>query len=405
MTNPHIDYIESYLKSNSLQITNLSDSEVTKALINTAVIEGKPKAFRNELHDVMEAMILQDAKLQKQQAASYTSHPNLAPVSSLYENPPKHMDMAITYFIWQVKRKMLDLPVNTPIFTIFYNAEQTQLKSSLIFRILGIHKLSKEPIVANSLIRSTKVSELTDSRSTQELAASYVLICDEMEGADKADREAIKRWPTAPYFSTRVLGTNRIVNSKNRTTCIGTSNKPVAVILEDPTGMRRYWELLISKPKDLDAYDNYPWKQLWESVNPHEAHPAEAFTQARKHEVQVESSLEFFLQETFNGVYPDEAYSSNDLHRDYMEFCKQNACRFKLNIREFGTQLTNMGWDKKRRNAGMVWIPPNKQSNTAILIPAEVDTSVPAIKDDGILLPRPATKENPPAIKSITKLW
>ncbi len=355
MTNPHIEYIHSFLQSKGYTALQLNREDIVNELMDKALYEQKPLSVRNELREHLAAEYRKAIPVVLIEQARYIPHPDLPPVSSLYENPPEHMDIAITYFIWQVKRKMLDLFVSDPIFLIFFNPTQASFKSSLVKRILGLGGHSKESIINPIFIGTTTLNALSDERSTPALASKPVLFFDELEGAAKADRERLKTWVTGDIIDYRKLGTNMTLSCKIKSTCIATTNKSVVKILADITGMRRYWELVIDRPNDVVAYDNYNWKYLWESVNPHAEHPGIELIKNQVHRVDIEHPLDQFLSES---IVDTMIYRSQELHEDFIKFCKLNNYKDLLNIREFTTELTNRGWAKKRKNNGWNWFPP-----------------------------------------------
>ena len=148
------------------------------------------------------------------------------------DDPVDYTTAVVRKFIWQVKRKMIGLPVYDHIMPVLYGAQGTG-KTQFIKRFVS-------PIAEN--VSYPNLKEITDSRNRQ-LWKRWVLIVDEMEGYEKTDVDALKNVITKEVVSGRVLNTHDDFNEINSASLIGASNKTLDELIRDSTGMRRFIQL------------------------------------------------------------------------------------------------------------------------------------------------------------------
>jgi predicted P-loop ATPase len=170
------------------------------------------------------------------------------------------LDIAVLkHFVWQVKRKLYEAEVEHHLMPIFCGSQQGTGKSVAVRKLLRpIQQFKDEP---------TNLAIVGDERQAFRFARSFVLFFDEMAKATKADMESFKNIITQPRASWRSLGSNRRRVETNRATCIGTSNYPLASIIVDPTGSRRFYELPCSDRMDWSAINAIDYTRLWQSVD------------------------------------------------------------------------------------------------------------------------------------------
>lgn len=170
-------------------------------------------------------------------------------------------------FVWQVKRKLHGLDVSDHIMPVLFGS-QAGGKSTFCERLIA-------PL--GSLSAATNLKAIADDRNAA-LFRRYVLFIDEMSKASTADIETIKTNITRSHFDYRPMQTNGNVTEINNATMIGTSNKSLGQVLNDPTGNRRFFRLDY-RPRDHDAdargetaphflyLDKLDWWALWGSVD------------------------------------------------------------------------------------------------------------------------------------------
>ena len=174
------------------------------------------------------------------------------------DDPVDYYAAVVKKFIWQVKRKMVGMPVFDHIMPVLFGA-QGRGKTQFIQHFI-------EPI--NENVSYPNLKEITDSRNRQ-LWKRWVLIVDEMEGYERADVDALKNVITKTLVSGRVMNTHNDFNEVNSASLIGASNKTLDELIKDSTGMRRFIQLNWA---DLDEpgwaiVNGIDYLGLWKSVD------------------------------------------------------------------------------------------------------------------------------------------
>jgi predicted P-loop ATPase len=82
---------------------------------------------------------------------------------------------------------------------------------------------------------------------------SYILFFDEMGYASKANVDTIKHAITATHLSRRPMRTNTKVSVAQNATFTGCSNKTLAQLIKDPTGIRRFVSAQFSSAPDYSV--------------------------------------------------------------------------------------------------------------------------------------------------------
>ncbi len=187
-----------------------------------------------------------------------------------FDNCQPHDIAAFKHFLWQVKRKLNELPVTYHLM-LNITGPQGGGKTSAVSTLLS-------PL--GSLVQKRKLKELSDDRSAYLMGRIAVVLCEELAGGSNADIESLKALITAEDMSSRRLGTNSDVTNAQNVTLISTANISVAEVIADSTGMRRFYEVNFSKAYEacwaelakLDTLD------IWRSVD----HNHEPYTLAFK---------------------------------------------------------------------------------------------------------------------------
>lgn len=186
------------------------------------------------------------------------------------DNIPAELTIAVLKkFIWQVKRRLTGLPVTYHTMPILYSSQGSG-KSEFIRKIIG---------VVGSLYSDADFGRISDNREAN-LFRSYILFLDEMHKADKADMNAVKNVITRPTFSYRPMGTNTSVTVDQNSTFIGASNKLLEQLINDPTGIRRFFQLdyiSMASPELFAFVNSLDYTAMWCSVDHEAADPTEPF--------------------------------------------------------------------------------------------------------------------------------
>jgi hypothetical protein len=302
------------------------------------------------------------------------------------EHPPGFVAGVLRKFIWQVKRKMLNLPVTNHLMPIL-SGPQGKGKSTFLMRFL-------RPMEEVAIPSDFK--QITDDRNI-DLWRNYVVVMDEMSYATRADMENTKFVITAASLSRRPMRTNSLINIRQNATFIGCSNKILAQLIQDETGLRRFVELHFVEVdwEILSRIDPY---LLWRSVDETAEDPSLAIMEQireQQEENRMQSPVEVWLEELARmlskepsdfrlGAAPDAegwVYADKlwllfqewavDLYPDH----RMNADRFKKELARLVRH--DPAWEKKRKTAGMTW----RWSGWAAAVPAMAE-------EHGIVLPR-----------------
>lgn len=178
---------------------------------------------------------------------------------------PSPVDVAVyQHFIWQVKRKLFELPVS-------YH---------MMINILGPQGVGKSASTTKflsplkELVTERRLSELSDERNAYLLGMVGVVLLEELAGANRTDIDSLKALMSRDKIQSRVLGHNRHLNTYQNATLISTSNQTISEVVADSTGMRRFYEVVFREDKEncwaaLNAIDPL---ELWRSVD-HTAPP------------------------------------------------------------------------------------------------------------------------------------
>jgi hypothetical protein len=235
-------------------------------------------------------------------------------------------------FIWQVKRKMLGLPVTDHLMPVILGPQGVG-KSTFVRRLL-------EPI--SDVYANTDFAAVSDARNI-ELWAYFVLFLDEMGHATKADIDATKFCISADRLDRRPMHTNRTVQIKNCATFIGCSNKELDQLIRDETGGRRFVAIRFRHEPDWDYLNALNIKELlWPSVNEKGDDPmrAQAATLKRLQDDQREkSSVEIWVRQarTTTGWH-----SAASLYGDFHAW-EDGAFRRKgTDLAAFGKEITRL---------------------------------------------------------------
>jgi len=205
----------------------------------------------------------------------------------------------IRKFIYQVKRKMNDLPIDDHLMPII-TGKQGSGKSRFIEKL--VRPLEDVTYVTN-------VVELLDRRNI-DLWKSFVVRLPEMEKATKADMAAFKGSISDPYHNARILGTSSVIKVPHKCVMIGDANESLSMLLNDATGMRRFVELqfvVVDDYSDIWARINsVNFLDLWRSIDPEGADPMTAFALELKkgqETAKVPSAVEEWLADADRDDY------------------------------------------------------------------------------------------------------
>ena len=227
-------------------------------------------------------------------------------------------DMVFRHFIWQVKRKIFGKKVYDHLMPIIYGSQGIG-KSEAIKRFLS-------PL--DGLWIEGKFTDLIDDRNSKFFESNYIMFFDEMKGATKADIEEIKERITADFIKFRLLYSHNMMRVENNCTFIGTSNKPVSLLIRDESGMRRFYEIEILGNCDWDEINKIDYLAIWKDVDESLDKP---FISACRKEIKEQqeanrdkNSVEQWIEEK-NLAVGNLKSEVNTVYADYCHYCRLNG--------------------------------------------------------------------------------
>ena len=254
---------------------------------------------------------------------------------------------AFEHFIWQIKRKLADLPVDYHLMIILHGKQEGG-KTSFLEGLLEV--------LPKWLWGSYRLSDLQDERAIPGIAERYLQFYDEMEGATKIEIENLKNHITAKERFFRPMGTNKSVGIKNRGTCIGASNLKLADLINDDTGMRRFLQINCADRLDWDSINQINWSHVWRSVDHTKPSPIMPFRdrvkalQKQPHSVDAWLAAGIDIEPIMASADDPEhymgtaRYSANALHKCYREWCFSNRYKNPVSHNEFTGAMVDRGW-------------------------------------------------------------
>lgn len=231
------------------------------------------------------------------------------------EVSPHFVTAVLQKFIHQVKTKMAGREVGHHLMPVFLGAQGSG-KTTFIHKMIS-------PVA--ELSRDADFKMIADERHIS-LWKSYVLFIDEMGHADKADMEIVKHVVTAHVLDRRPMRTTDVVSIRQCATFIGASNKTIAELIRDDTGMRRFVGVSYRADADWAYVNNVDWIAAWRSVLIDAPDPMEEFRDelaaqqaATRHISPVEAWLTDLTPITCTTASPQtEQIDAVDLYADYL---------------------------------------------------------------------------------------
>lgn len=246
----------------------------------------------------------------------------------------------LAHFLWTIKRRMIGKEVVFHIMPIILGKQESG-KSYSVKKLLS-------PI--KDLFLEMPLDQVTDSRNHLALSSNFAIILNEMAGADKTDVDKLKNLITTEYNDVRKLHTNTVIKAEQNASLIGTTNKPVAEIIYDPTGARRFYEIKSQDVMDWGVIkDGIDYLELWRGINEtkERGYYEEYREGIRKNQAHLTGleELQVFLE--LKNVRPgNKEIDSNILYSEYRLWCDANGVTQKkvLNSVWLGRKLTGKGF-------------------------------------------------------------
>lgn len=243
IVNLYLDYLGIWAISNKEERkVKYSKSDLLDAL--TSIFKAETLATKNE---VMKGLVGQE--------------PNIEFIKSwvfAVTGKEDQLDVAVMcHWLWLVKRNILNLPVVHHIMPVVYGRQGSG-------KTIALQKLFS-PL--NAFVSHLNMGELSDSRFYVAFQKYYIGFFDELAGVEKADKNALKKQLSADSNTYRVLGTHSTPTIVKRCSFIGASNSPIRQVMNDPTGMRRFWQLNSAHNIDRKIINMMDYRLLWAGID------------------------------------------------------------------------------------------------------------------------------------------
>jgi hypothetical protein len=163
----------------------------------------------------------------------------------------------MAHWLWLVKRMATGRRTDHDMMPIVYGPQGSG-KSTATERLVA-------PL--EELCMTIGASTLTDERRFRPLGICLAGRWEEMQGAGRAEIEALKHTVTAPVLNYRELSTHHTVVLRRTCSFIGTSNNTVDTMINDTTGARRFFQLTTPAKCDHEAINAIDPLLVWQAVS------------------------------------------------------------------------------------------------------------------------------------------
>jgi adenylate kinase family enzyme len=230
---------------------------------------------------------------------------------------PDFVVATINKFMWQVKRKIEDLPIYDHLMPVILGPQGSG-KSTLIHQLLA-------PV--EELWVMTDFKQITDDRNIS-LWRNFIVFLDEMGWASKSDMDTVKNIITARTLTRRVMKTNVTQEVAQNVTFIGAANATeLAELIRDATGTRRFASLTMIDKPDRTIINSINWQEVWQSIDHLAGDPMAPFREvlhqkqeAERIKTPVEDWVDHIEAKLLVGNAPYRRFRSADLHTTFREF-------------------------------------------------------------------------------------
>lgn len=304
-----------------------------------AVHEGH---LQKALHELIALHVL-DARKKLFEKIKFSGTEALTPLENFVTAMTGKNDLTtvgvMAHFIWGIKRKLLGLDTAFQIMPIILGKQEAG-KSYSVEKLLS-------PI--KHLTLEMNLNEVIDPRNLLAFGRNFAIIINEMAGANKTDVEKLKNLITTKHNDVRKLHTNDVIKSRQNTSLIGTTNKPVAEIIYDPSGARRFYEIRTLDKMDWTVIENLDYIALWTGINENRArgYYEEHKTGINENQEELKGLEEVQVFLDFYKVKPgNKEIAALILYETYKSWCESNGVKNPLNSVWFSRRLTGKGFRK-----------------------------------------------------------
>ena len=257
---------------------------------------------------------------------------------------------AVLHWLWLVKNRAAGRPGKEHLMLILFGSQQGSGKSTAMAKLCAVWQELFDGDIS--------LETITDDRSAPHLAKCVVGGWDELGGLARADMEKLKHRVTAPTVGYRPMRSNDRVTLPALMTLIGTSNRSVAELVKDGTGMRRFYELPVPVKCDWETLNAIDYERLWSAISEDDDAPgivhrdlleAEQSKLTWRHPVARwidEESWNAFNEldgHSYGCANPESGVTTVELFQRFRVWCKRHGER-EGRSEELGRQLVELGW-------------------------------------------------------------
>jgi hypothetical protein len=247
-------------------------------------------------------------------------------------------------FIWSIKRRMTNQITFDQIMPIIFGKQKAG--KSLCVKYL------MKPL--GTLKQDLRLHETVDARHQMSFGKTYAVVIDEMSGADKTDIEALKQLITADEMDIRKLHGNKVFKIKQNVSLIGTTNRQVAELIYDPTGARRFYQVVSSdKINPQEIINSIDYLALWQGINENKAsgYLEDEMVNIEKDQENLigQEDIQLFLDE-YNVKPGNKEIPRSVLYDTYRSWCESNGAKVSAS-NWFGRKLQGKGFKKANQRS------------------------------------------------------
>lgn len=234
-------------------IRNATGAERLRVSDVQSCVEG----FLSEMHlDEMDG-IRDDLRFSKKHRKRYTKNlRRLARVLVGPEDPNYDIHLRVlAHMFWQIKRKLMGYEVTDHLLLFLYGI-QGGGKTTLIRKIgQPLGKLYVEPAV----------DEITKKFSSDFTEKHFMANLEEFSGSERTEIEALKKFISQTDKAERDMFSMKSRHRRQNLTLFASSNRRLKRVVNDYSGMRRFWEIDLDwcRHLDFDEVNAIDYRAIW----------------------------------------------------------------------------------------------------------------------------------------------
>lgn len=267
-------------------------------------------------------------------------------------------EAVIRHFIWSVKRKMNKKKVVYHLMPIMVGRSGGG-KTEAIKRFL-------EPLFTLTTYKQLNI--VNDERQLFNFSKYFVVFFDEMAHSAKADVECLKNIITSDVIAYRMMGKNKNAVGNNVSTFIGASNNDVQNLINDPTSVRRYYQINHQHDIDRAVINNLDYLSMWKSIDESQDAPIIPFLE-KLAPVQEESRSVNLIEEWYSlecEKADGKGTQASELLREFNSWIKDNNLKASYRPNRFYKELAKIA-EKSRTSEGVSYLIKVKNKYTVAI--------------------------------------